>query len=141
MAEFKTIKTDDSVTAFLHAFTNSEQRRKESFELIELMLQITGFEPKMSGPSIIGFGHYHYKYDSGHEGQMPLVGFSPRKAAFSLYVFTGLEKHHYLLEHLGKFKRGKACIYVNKLADIDLEVLTTLVKETINYLKLKYGEN
>jgi hypothetical protein len=72
---------------------------------------------------------------------MPLVGFSPRKAAFSLYVFTGLEKHHYLLEHLGIFKRGKACIYVNKLADIDLEVLTTLVKETINYLKLKDGEN
>jgi hypothetical protein len=95
----------------------------------------------MWGPGIIGFGYYHYKYDSGHEGDMPLVGFSPRKAAFSLYVFTGLEEHQHLLEHLRKFKMGKACIYVNKLADIDLEVLTTLVKETINYLKLIYGEN
>ena len=141
MAELKTKETDISVTSFLNAFTNSEQKREESLKLIALMQQITGFEPKMWGPSIIGFGHYHYKYASGHEGDMPLVGFSPRKAAFSLYVFTGLEEHQHLLEHLGKFKMGKACIYVNKLADIDLEVLTTLAKETIHYLKLKYGEN
>lgn len=141
MAELKTKETDVFITDFLNAFTNSEQKRKESLVLIALMQQITGLEPKMWGPSIIGFGHYHYKYDSGHEGDMPLVGFSPRKVAFSLYVFTGLEEHQHLLEHLGKFKMRKACIYVNKLADIDLEVLTTVIKETINYLKLKYGEN
>ncbi len=102
------------------------------------MKNISGHEPKMWGPSIIGFGNYHYKYDSGHEGDTPLVGFSPRKNAVSFYAFTGLNKHEHLLNGLGKFKMGKACIYVKKLSDIDEQKLTLLIKETINYLKSKY---
>lgn len=104
------------------------------------MQSVTGFEPKMWGPSIIGFGRYHYKYASGHEGEMPLVGFSPRKAAISLYVFTGRKEHEHLLENLGKFRKGKSCIYVNKLADIDQDALKQLMTETIHFLHEKYGK-
>lgn len=93
----------------------------------------------MWGPSIIGFGSYHYKYKSGHEGDAPLLGFSPRKSAISLYVFTGLDKHEYLLKNLGKFKKGKACIYVNKLEDIHIDELENVMKVTIDYIKEKYG--
>jgi len=140
MAKNKTTTTSKNVPDFIHEFADTEQKRKESFEFLELFRKISGYEPKMWGPSIIGFGSYHFKYKSGHEGDAPLVGFSPRKAAISLYVFTGLESHKYLLENLGKFKMGKACIYVKKLSDIDLQKLGTLIKETINYLQTKYGE-
>jgi hypothetical protein len=93
----------------------------------------------MWGPSIIGFGSYHYKSErSSQQGDWPLVGFSPRKAAISLYVFTGAEEHKYLLEGLGKFKMGKACIYIKKLSDIDQSVLKKLVKETISFLQSRY---
>ncbi|MBX2977180.1 MAG: DUF1801 domain-containing protein, partial [Ignavibacteriaceae bacterium] len=101
--------------------------------------EFTGFEPKMWGPSIIGFGKYHYKSDrSKQEGDWPLVGFSPRKAAISLYVFTGRKEHEYLLKDLGKFKMGKACIYIKRLSDINLEVLKEIMRVSINYLKVKY---
>ena len=140
MAKNKTAETGKSVTGFIKEFTDSEQKQKDSHELIKLMKAATGFEPKMWGPSIIGFGNYHYKYDSGHEGDAPLLGFSPRKAAISLYVFTGLEEHKHLLEGLGKFKMGKACIYVNKLSDIDQQKLKKLMKASIKYLKEKYGD-
>ena len=103
------------------------------------MQDFTGFEPKMWGPSIIGFGSYHYKSErSRQEGDWPLVGFSPRKAAISLYVFTGAKEHEYLLEGLGKFKMGKACIYIKKLSDIDQEVLKKIMKTTIDFLQTKY---
>jgi hypothetical protein len=137
MAKNKTTETSMSVTDFINA-VEKEQQRKDSFKLIELMQSISGHEPKMWGPSIIGFGNYHYKYDSGHEGDAPLIGFSPRKAATSLYVFTGLEEHQHLLDGLGKFKMGKACIYIKRLADIDEQSLTMVMKETINFLKSKY---
>ena len=137
MAKNKTTETTNSVTDFINAVEN-EKQRNDSFELVELMSDISGHEPKMWGPSIIGFGCYHYKYDSGHEGDAPLIGFSPRKAATSLYVFTGLEEHKHLIEDLGKFKMGKACIYVKRLSDISQENLTLLMKETINYLKARY---
>ena len=140
MAKNKTDETGKSVTGFINEFTDSEQKQKDSHELIKLMKEATGFEPKMWGPSIIGFGNYHYKYDSGHEGDAPLLGFSPRKSAISLYVFTGLEEHKHLLEGLGKFKMGKACIYVNKLSDIDQQKLKKLMKASIKYLKEKYGD-
>ena len=139
MAKNKTTTTNKNVLDFIQEFAETEQKRKDSLELLELFRKISGFEPKMWGPSIIGFGSYHYKYKSGHEGDAPLVGFSPRKAAISLYVFTGLETHKHLLEDLGKFKMGKACIYVKKLTDIDLNKLETLTWETINYLQTKYG--
>ncbi len=140
MPKNKTNETTANVADFITSFANSEQKRKDSFELLQLMQDITGYEPKMWGPSIVGFGSYHYKYDSGHEGNAPLVGFSPRKAAISLYVFTGLKEHKHLLQNLGKFKMGKACIYVAKLSDINSDVLTKLMKATIAFLESKYGK-
>lgn len=120
----------------------TQQRRKDSFELIKLMQDFTSYEPKMWGASIIGFGSYHYKSDrSRQQGDWPLVGFSPRKAAISLYVYTGLKEHEHLLKDLGKFKMGKACIYVNKLSDINQEVLKKLMKGTIDFLQSKYEVN
>jgi len=139
MAKNKTTETGNNVPDFINAFADNEQKRKDSFELLNLMQNNSGYEAKMWGPGIIGFGSYHYKYDSGHEGDAPLIGFFPRKAAISLYVFTGLKEHEYLLEDLGKFKIGKACIYIKKLSDIDRQKLGTLMDETIQYLKLKYG--
>ena len=141
MAKNKTQETTQNVEEFIASFANTEQKKEDSYELIKLMKDVTGFEPKMWGPSIIGFGSYHYKYASGHEGDAPLVGFSPRKAEISLYVFTGAEKHEYLLENLGKFRKGKACIYVKKLENIDLIELKNIMKETIKFLEETYGEN
>ncbi len=138
MAKNKTEPTQASVERFIRTFANSEQKKKDSYELIELMKKVSGHEPKMWGPSIIGFGSYHYKYASGHEGDAPIIGFSPRKAAISLYVYTGLEEHEHLLEGLGKYKIGKVCIYVNKLSDIDRQKLIRLMKESIRYIKTKY---
>lgn len=99
-----------------------------------LMREWSGFEPKMWGPTIIGFGNYHYKYASGHEGDAPVIGFSPRKAEFSLYVYSPTEESEKLLSDLGKFKMGKACIYVKRLSDIDLSTLQKLCKESMMYV-------
>ena len=141
MAELKTKKNEADVSDFINSFADTEQKRKDSFELLKLMREFTGFEPKMWGPSIIGFGQYHYKSErSSQEGDWPLVGFSPRKAAISLYVYTGAPEHEHLLEGLGKFKKGAACIYVRKLSDIDQDVLKKLMKTTINYLQKKHGK-
>ncbi len=139
MAELKTKQTKASVSEFIKAFADSEQKRQDSFELLKLMQDFTGHKPKMWGPSIIGFGSYHYKSErSRQEGDWPLIGFSPRKAAISLYVYTGAKEHEYLLQGLGKFKMGKACIYVKKLSDINLDALKKLMKTTIDYLQTKY---
>lgn len=138
MAKNKTTVTDKDVLQFINEFADTEQKRKDSHELIKLMQSISGHKPKMWGPSIIGFGKYHYKYASGHEGDSAIIGFSPRKAAISLYVFTGLDKHKHLLDGLGKFKMGKACIYVKKLSDIDQEKLKVLMQETVAWVHAKY---
>lgn len=122
------------VYEFINAFANSEQKKKDSFELIKILQDITDEAPRMWGPSIIGFGSYHYKYKSGHEGDAPVLGFSPRKAAFSLYIYSDTEKSKSILSDLGKYKMAKACIYVNKLADINIPVLKELCIETIKYL-------
>jgi hypothetical protein len=104
------------------------------------MKDITGCEPKMWGPSIIGFGSYHYKSEkSRQEGDLPLIGFSPRKAAISLYVYTGAKEHEILLKGLGKYKMGKACIYLKRLQDINQDVLKKIANETVKYLKTKYS--
>lgn len=129
--------TDENVISFIKGLDN-EQKRKDSYYLLELMKRVSHEEPRMFGPTIIGFGQYHYKYDSGHEGTAPLIGFSPRKAAISLYVFTGLDPHHHLLDGLGKYTMGKACIYIKKVADIHEEVLVNLMEHTIAYLSEKY---
>ncbi|MDG4950980.1 DUF1801 domain-containing protein [Weeksellaceae bacterium KMM 9724] len=139
MTQNKTQPTEVNVIDFIHSFANTDQKIKDSLELIEIIKEVSGIEPKMWGPSIIGFGEYHYKYASGHEGNAPLLGFSPRKSAISLYVYSGSEEHKHLLENLGKFKMGKSCIYINKLADINIEELKTLMKETIQFLKTTYG--
>ena len=131
----KTVETEVSISDFIESYVSSGQKKTDSYKLIELMKEWSGCDPKMWGPSIIGFGTHHYKYESGHEGDMPLIGFSPRKAAFSLYVYTATEESKLLLTELGKFKMGKACIYVNKLADINLEGLEKLCKATIGYLQ------
>jgi hypothetical protein len=142
MAEIKTKQHNADVIEFINTFADTEQKRLDSFELVKLMQDFTGFEPKMWGPTIIGFGSFHYKSErSRQEGDWPLIGFSPRKAAISLYVFTGTKEHEYLLEDLGKFKIGKACIYVKKLSDINQEVLKKLMKETIEYMLAKYKQN
>ena len=137
--ELKTKQTAADVIGFINSFADTDQKRKDSFELLNLMKDLTGFEPKMWGPTMIGFGSYHYKSDrSRQEGDWPLIGFSPRKAAISLYVFTGAREHEHLLEGLGKYKMGKACIYVKKLSDINQDVLKKIAKETISYLQSKY---
>jgi hypothetical protein len=130
----KTTETEVNVVDFINAFVDNEQKRLDSFHLIELMKEWSGFEPKMWGPTIIGFGTYHYKYTSGHEGDSMLIGFSPRKAEFSLYVIAPENVKTQLLEKLGKFKMGKACIYFKKLADLDIDTLEKLCKSTIEYL-------
>ena len=139
MAELKTKQNDADVSEFINSFADTDQKRTDSFELIKLMQDVTGFEPKMWGPSIIGFGSYHYKSErSRQEGDWPLVGFSPRKAAISLYVYTGAKEHEQLLDGLGKYKMGKACIYIKKLSDINQDALRKLMKVTIEYLQLRH---
>lgn len=134
MAVTKTKETKIDVTEFINSYVESDQKKEDSFQLIKLMSDWSGFEPKMWGTTIIGFGSYHYKYASGHEGDMPLIAFSPRKAAFSLYVFSPTEENKHLLDDFGKFKIGKACIYIKRLSDINSSVLEKMCKATIEYL-------
>ncbi|WP_164112679.1 MULTISPECIES: DUF1801 domain-containing protein [Sphingobacterium] len=138
MAKNKTEYTDEDVIAYIEKVENP-QKKADSYRLLKLMEKATGQSAKMYGPSIIGFGNYYYKYASGHEGEAPLLGFSPRKAAISLYVFTGADEHAYLLEGLGKFTMGKACIYIKKLADIDEEKLIRMMTVSINFIAEKYN--
>ena len=138
MPENKTKETEASVKDFIDQ-VESAQKRLDSHVLIEILKEISGFEPKMWGPSIIGFGSYHYKYQSGHEGDAPLVGFSPRKSAISLYFSCDINgEHGELLEKLGKFKTGKGCLYVNKLSDVNIEILKQLAKDSIKFTLEKY---
>jgi hypothetical protein len=139
MYKLKTQPTDESVVAFIESVENPK-KREDAFQLLDIFSETTGMEPKMWGESIIGYGAYHYKYESGHEGDAMLVGFSPRKARFSLYFATGNEKRQELLRDFGKHKTGKACVYVNKLDDIDTDVLKKLIDQSISYLTEVYGE-
>ncbi|RRN77953.1 DUF1801 domain-containing protein [Pseudoxanthomonas sp. SGD-10] len=138
MAKTKTTYTDADVRKFIETYVEDEQKKADSLELLKLMQEWSGYEPKMWGTTIIGFGNYHYKYESGHEGDAPILGFSPRKAAFSLYVYVDTERSRELLEELGKFKKAKACIYVKKLSDIHIPALRALCKETINFMQAHY---
>ena len=139
MATIKTKQTEARVPEFINAFADTEQKKKDSFDLLALMQEVTGHVPKMWGGSIIGFGQYHYKSDSSsQEGDWPLVGFSPRKAAISLYVYSGGADQDELLKSLGKYKMGKACIYVKKLTDIDQKRLKELIRSTVKFLQTKY---
>lgn len=131
--ELKTKPNDKNVTAFIESVDLSKDKRKDAYQLLELFEETTGYKAKMWGDSIIGFGSYVYTNISGHVGEWMLVGFSPRKARFSLYLTCEpAEKRDYLKE-LGKHKTGKACIYVNKLADIDINVLKKLIQQSVAF--------
>ena len=127
MSDPKTKPTEQSVEAFLNSVAD-EQKRRDSFRLLELMAEATGLAPRMWGDSIVGFGQYHYRYASGREGDSPLAGFSPRKQALTIYVISGFDQYEGLMSSLGKYKTGKACLYVKKLADVDLAALKELVR-------------
>lgn len=139
MAEIKTKQTEVSVTDFIDK-VHSEQARDDSRTLIKMMKKITGSPAKMWGPSIIGFGQYHYKYESGHEGTMCIAGFSPRKANMTVYIETEFPQREPLLKKLGKHKSSKACVYFKKLDDIDLDVLEKLVTASIETTRKKYPD-
>ena len=131
MAGNKTKPTELSVAAFIDAVTDPT-KRADAKALVKLMQDATGEEPKMWGPSIIGFGSYHYRYDSGREGDMPLIGFSPRKTATVLYNMIGSSASQALLAKLGKHTTGKGCLYIKKLADVDQEVLKDMLVKSVN---------
>jgi hypothetical protein len=139
MAELKTKPTEITVDSFLDNVPD-EKVRRDSYTIIGLMEKITGEKPKMWGPAIIGFGKYHYKYESGREGEICLTGFSPRKGNFSFYVLTGFEGEAELLAKLGKHKAGKGCLYVKKPGDIKLDVLERIITGSIDHLKKKYPD-
>ena len=141
--EVKTKVNDASVTDFLNTVTD-EQKRKDSFEILKIMKQITKEEPKMWGASIVGFGSYHYKGASGREGDWMLTGFSPRKQNLTLYLMHGFDAHKDLLKKLGKHTTSMGCLYIKKLEDVDKKVLKELVAESVKRMKkeaLKINES
>ncbi|RWZ60167.1 DUF1801 domain-containing protein [Halobacillus fulvus] len=137
MYELKTKENDGDVIEFIESVEN-ERRKADAYRLLDVFAETTGYPAKMWGTSIIGFGSYHYKYATGHEGDAALVGFSPRKANFSLYFATGDETREELLASFGKHKSGKACVYINKVADIDEDVLRSLIRSSVDFLKARY---
>jgi hypothetical protein len=137
MAKNKTTYTNTSVTEFVNKVEN-EVRRNDSFKLIEIFKSITGLEPKMWGPTIIGFGNYHYKYESGHEGDAPLAAFSPRKDSLVLHFASEFENREVLLSQLGKHKSSVACVYVKKLSDIDIKILEIMIVNSMTYVTKLY---
>ena len=136
-AKLKTAETGEDVTSFIDTVEN-QTRRADAHTLLEMMRRVTGYPAKMWGPSIIGFGEYHYVYESGREGDMLRHGFSPRKANMVLYVSGGFKEDPSILDRLGKHKIGKSCLYINKLADIDLSVLQEILERDIIYMNEKY---
>ena len=137
MAKTKTFKTDQDVTEFINSVAD-EKKRTDSFKLVATMSGVTGFNPYMWGPSIIGFGNYHYKYQSGHEGDAPLAGFSPRKNAITLYLASEFPERDELLKQLGKYKLAVACIYIKTLDDINISILKKMISASARYIKKLY---
>ena len=138
MAELKTKLNNGDVNTFLDA-VEDERKRKDCFELLNLMKELTGHEAKMWGDSIVGFGTYHYRYKTGREGDWMLTGFSPRKQNISVYIMCGFQHVEEHMQRLGKFKTGASCLYIKNLSDIDLGVLSNIIIESIRQLKEKYG--
>lgn len=136
--ENKTTENNASVDAFLNS-VKDEKKRADSFAIKNMMERITGKPAKMWGTAIVGFDVYHYKYDSGREGDFMKVGFSPRAQNLTLYIMPGFERYDSLMKKLGKYKTGKSCLYVKRLEDIDLEVLEQLIRESYDYMTKKYG--
>ncbi len=137
MYEAKTKPNDTNVIEFIEK-VESPKKKEDAYKLLDIFTETSGYEPKMWGDSIIGFGQYHYVYKTGHEGDAPLVGFSPRKSNFSLYFATGDEDRNKLLSKFGKHKSGAACVYINKLEDVDVGVLKELIVQSIEFLNGLY---
>jgi hypothetical protein len=133
MSERKTKPTNVKVEDFLNAVEHP-QRKEDGFELLRIMRDITKEKPVMWGPSIVGFGSYHYKYATGREGDMPVTGFSPRKRSLSVYIMSIFDEYNDLLGKLGKHRVGKSCLYINKLSDVDISVLTEIIKRSVENL-------
>ena len=133
MAELKTKRNDGSVEAFLNNVSDPK-KRQDSFAVLDLMQQVTGEEPVMWGDSIVGFGSYHYSTKSGQEGDWFLTGFSPRAQSLTLYIMSGFDQYDELMSKLGKYKTGKACLYVKKIEDVDTDVLRELVRLSAEYI-------
>ena len=138
MTELKTKLNENSVVTFLNS-VEDEKKRNDCFAIIDLIKQVTGLEPVMWGRSIVGFGSYHYRYDSGYEGDSVLTGFSPRKQNISIYFPGGFQDDQGLMNSLGKFKTGEGCLYIKKLADVNTEVLKELIGKHVEYLKKTYS--
>ena len=137
MADNKTKPSDISVEAFLSG-VEPERKREEAIVLDALFRRVTGWAPVMWGPSMIGYGRYHYRYETGREGDMLATGFSPRKAKHSIYILPGYADYSEILSRLGKHATGKSCLYINKLADIDLDVLAELIETGLKDLALRW---
>lgn len=142
MAKYKakTIENNNSVEDFIKTLTG-EQRQKDALAIVQIMKEQSGFPAKMWGPAIIGFGSYHYVYESGHQGDAPMLGFSPRKTEFALYFGFEPGKKEEFLKHLGKHKASKACIYIKTLADVDVEILKKMSAHTVAFVKANYPGN
>ncbi|HXJ88058.1 MAG TPA: DUF1801 domain-containing protein [Candidatus Binatia bacterium] len=139
MAENKTKATAASVAAYIDALTDPA-RRSDAKTLVQLMQRASGEKPKMWGPSIVGFGSYHYKYESGREGDMPLIGFAPRKAANVLYNTLCADGAETLMPRLGKYTTGKGCLYIKKLADVNTTVLETLIRKAVTHNRARNSQ-
>ena len=139
MSEPKTTPNNQSVSDFINKIEN-EVKKQDCFTLIDIMTRLTGEKPKMWGDSIIGFGTYHYKYESGREGDWFLTGFSPRKANLTVYTMSGFDGAESLLEKIGKHKKSVSCLYVKKLADVEMDVLEKLIVRSIDVIKKRYAE-
>jgi hypothetical protein len=137
MAKNKTIETENSVSEFLSAISDAK-RREDCTSIINLLSKLSGFQPKMWGTAIVGFGIYNYKYESGHEGNAPLTGLASRKNAITVYLASTFEQKEALLLQLGKHKSSKACLYIQRLEDIDIEILSQLVQKSIEHIKDLY---
>lgn len=138
MPKNKTTPTEHSVEKFLNSVPD-ERKRKDSIIICNIMREETGLQPKMWGPAIIGYGAYHYKYESGHEGDAPFLGFSPRKDAIVLYLSNDFEGREELLKKFGKHKTGKVCIYLKKIEDIDISVLKEMVSRAFKHTKKRHS--
>lgn len=133
----KTKQTDASVAAFLDSVTDDD-RRPDCLTVLALMQDVTKSAPKIWGSNMIGFGNYHYKYESGREGDWFITGFSPRKQNLTLYIMAGFDRYDALLAKLGKFKTGKSCLYFKRLSDVDLDVLRQLVAASVKHMRQQY---
>jgi len=136
----KTQITKASVEGFLNKVPD-DKKKADSYTVLEMMKRLSGKDPQMWGPSLVGFGSYHYKYESGREGDFFRVGFSPRKQALTVYIMPGFERFTELMDKLGKYKTGKSCLYIKKLEDVEMPVLEELVVKSLEYMAEKYPED